>query len=144
MRTVLPGNGLTALRQEMDRMFDRVWGEDLPERVLSEWTPAIDFSETKHNFIMKMEIPGIDPNQIQISLQGQILSISGDRKKEEEEEDERFYRVERSYGAFTRSIRLPVPAEESRVNAVFKNGLLTIVIPKAQAGKGTIVPIKAA
>ncbi len=142
MRALLPGNGLTTLRKEMDRLFDRIW-EGEPERtMMGEWTPVLDFSETKDFFLTKMEVPGIDPKEIKISLQDHILTISGERKKEEEQKDERFYRIERSYGAFSRSIRLPMAVDEKKVSAVFKNGVLEISIPKAEAGKGIFVPIK--
>lgn len=144
MKSLLPANGLTIIRDEMDRLFDRMWDRDLPGRGIGEWTPVLDFSENKDFFIVTMEVPGLDPKDIKISLQDQILMISGERKKEEEEKDERFYRIERSYGAFTRSIRLPMPVEEHRVNAIFKNGVLTISIPKAEASKGIFVPIKTA
>lgn len=144
MRALLPGNGLTTLRNEMDRLFDRLWEGDIPERTLSEWTPLLDLSENKDAFIVKMEIPGMDPKEIKLSLQDQVLTVSGERKKEEEKKEERFYRIERSYGAFTRSIRLPVPVEEAKVNAVFTHGLLTITMPKSEMGKGVMVPIKAA
>ena len=142
MRVLPPGNGLTTLRNEMDRLFDRIWEGELPERGMGEWTPVLNFSETKESFLTKMEIPGIDPKDIKISLQGHVLTISGERKKEEEEKEERFYRIERSYGAFSRSIRLPMPVDEKKVNAVFKDGVLSISIPKAESGKGVFVPIK--
>lgn len=142
MKLLVPRNGMTALRNEMDRLFERIWEGELPERMLGDWNPRLDFSETQDAFHVKMEVPGIDPKGIKISLQDQVLTISGERKKEEEEKDERFYRVERSYGVFTRSIRLPIPADESKVNAIFKDGVLTIAIPKALASKGSFVPIR--
>ena len=144
MKALMPANGLTVLRDEMDRLFDRIWEGDLPRRGLGEWTPVLDFSETKEFFFVNMEVPGLDPKDIKISMQDHILTIYGERKKEEEEKDERFYRIERSYGTFTRSIRLPMPVEENKVNALFKNGVLTISIPKAEASKGIYVPIKTA
>lgn len=144
MKALMPGNGLTILKNEMDRLFDRMWEGEMPGRALGEWTPVLDFSETKEFFIVKMEVPGMDPKEIQVSLQDHILTISGQRKQEEEEKDERFYRIERSYGVFTRSIRLPMPVNEKTVNAVFKNGVLTIAIAKTAAGKGIFVPIKTA
>lgn len=144
MKALLPGNGLTVLRDEMDRLFDRMWEGDFPSRALGEWTPVLDFSETKEFFIVKMEVPGMDPKDIKISLQDHVLTMSGERKKVEEEKDERFYRLERSYGAFTRSIRLPMPVDEHKVNAIFKNGVLHISIPKAETTKGIYVPIKTA
>lgn len=144
MKAMVPANGLTVLKDEMDRLFDRMWERDLPGRALGEWTPVLDFSENKDLFLVTMEVPGLDVKDIKISLQDQILTISGERKKEEEEKDERFYRIERSYGTFTRSIRLPVPVEAHRVNAEFKNGVLMVSIPKAEASKGIFVPIKTA
>jgi len=143
MRALLPGNGLTTLRNEMDRLFDRLWEGDVPG-TMGEWTPVLDFSETKESFLMKMEVPGIDSKDIKVSLQDHVLTISGERKKEEEEKDERFYRLERSYGTFTRSIRLPMAVDEKKVNAIFKDGVLSISIPKVEAGKGVFVPIKTA
>ena len=144
MKALMPANGLTALRHEMDRFFDRMWEGELPERTMSEWTPPLDLSETKDAFVVKIEVPGIDPKEIKISLQDHVVTISGERTKEEEKKDERFYRMERSYGAFVRSIRLPVPVEEAKVNALFINGVLTITMPKSEATKGTVVPIRAA
>jgi HSP20 family protein len=79
-----------------------------------------------------------------VSLQDHVLTISGERKREEDETDERFYRMERSYGTFTRSIRLPIAVDEKKVNAVFKDGVLVVSVWKAEAGKGTFVPIKTA
>jgi HSP20 family protein len=142
MRLQLPGDGLTVFRKEMNCLFDRMWEGEMPRQALGEWTPILDLSETKDSFLVKMEVPGIDPKEIKISLQDHVLTISGERKKKEEEKDERFYRIERSYGAFTRSMRLPMPVDEKRVNAVFKNGMLTITVSKTEAGKGTIIPIK--
>lgn len=144
MKALMPGNGLTALRNEMDRLFDRIWEGEVPERTMGEWSPVLDFSETKENFLMKVEVPGIDPKDIKVSLQDHVLTISGERKREEEAKDERFYRMERSYGTFTRSIRLPMAVDEKKVNAVFKDGILVVSVPKAEAGKGMFVPIKIA
>jgi len=144
MRLLVPGNGLTTLRNEMDRLFDRIWEGEMPERAMGEWTPVLDFSETKDFYFVKVEIPGMDPKEIKISFQDHVLTISGERKKEEEKKEERFYRLERSYGMFTRSIRLPMPVDGTKVDALFKNGVLTVSIPKAEASKGVYVPIKTA
>ncbi len=142
MKTLLPGNGLSALRNEMDRLFEKAWVGEMPEPTMGGWDPPLDFSETNDMFLVKMEVPGMDPKEIQISLQDHVLTISGERKKEEKTKEERFYRIERSYGTFTRSIRLPMPVDEKKVNALFKNGVLTITVPKSESGKGLVVPIK--
>jgi len=135
---------MTTLRHEMDRLFDRFFEprwEDFPS--LGEWAPQLDVSETKDSLVVKTEVPGIDPKEIQISLQEQLLTIKGEKKQEKEEKDERYHRVERAYGAFTRALRLPVAVDAEKVTATFKNGLLTIKLPKTPAAKGTTIPIKA-
>ncbi len=93
--------------------------------------------------IVKAEVPGIDPKDIHISLQEQLLTIKGEKQEEREEKEQHFYRMERTYGAFTRSVRLPVTVDGSKVTATFKNGLLTVTLPKTTAAKGTTIPIKA-
>jgi HSP20 family protein len=92
--------------------------------------------------IVKAEVPGMDAKDIQLSLQGEMLTVRGEKKQEKEEKDERYHRVERSYGSFMRSIRLPVAVDASKVTATFKNGLLTVTLPKTPASKGTMIPIK--
>jgi HSP20 family protein len=132
------------LKSELDRWFDRLaefkWGE-LP--VLGDWAPSMDISETKDSLVVKVEVPGMDQKDIEISLQENLLTIKGEKRQEKEEKDERYHRVERSYGAFTRSVRLPVGVDGSKVAATFKNGLLTVTLPKTPAAKGTTIPIKA-
>jgi HSP20 family protein len=102
----------------------------------------LDVSETKDSVVVKAEVPGMEPKDIQISLQEQLLTIKGEKQMEKEEKEARYYRAERSYGTFTRSVRLPVAVDGSRVTATFKNGLLTITLPKTPAAKGTMIPIK--
>ena len=142
MKALLPREGLKVFRNEIDRLFDRMWEGETPESPLGEWTPTLDLSEKKDSFLVTMEVPGIDPKEIKIALENHVLTISGERKQAEEEKDERFYRLERSYGTFSRSIRFPMPVDEKMVNAVFKNGVLTITVPKTEMSKGTSIPIK--
>jgi HSP20 family protein len=145
MRALMPTNGITTLRKEMDRLFDRIWEGGLPEVTtpLGEWTPALDIGETNEAVIVKAEVPGIDPKEIKVSMVNQLLTISGEKKYEKEEKDEKFYRMERSTGFFARAITIPVPVDAGKVVATFKNGLLTITMPKTVAAKGMTIPIKA-
>lgn len=142
MRGLMTGMG--SLKHEMDRVFDRFlegkWDE-IP--ALGEWTPNMDISETKDSLVAKVEVPGMDPKDIHISLQENLLTIKGEKKQEKEEKDEHYHRVERAYGVFTRSVRLPVAADASKVTASFKNGLLTITLPKTPSARGTTIPVKA-
>jgi len=144
MKTLMPTGGLQSLRKEMDRLIDRFWDEDSPELpALGEWKPQMDVSETKDSLIVKLEVPGMDPKDIQISLQENLLTVKGEKRQEQEEKEEHYHRVERTYGMFTRSVRLPVTVDGSKVAASFKNGLLTVTLPKTPTSKGTTIPIKA-
>ncbi len=144
MQGLTPWTGMTALRKEMDRLFERFWETDFPEwPALGEWAPKLDVTDTKEALVVKAEIPGIEPGEIELTLQDQVLTIKGEKKQEKEEKEEQYYRMERVYGAFARTIRLPVPVDASRVTATFKNGLLTVKLPKGAAAKGTSIPIKA-
>jgi HSP20 family protein len=141
---LMPWTGFGNTKQEMDRLFDRLsstkW-DDFP--VLGEWSPSMDISETKESLVVKVEVPGMDQKDIRISLQENLLTITGEKRQEKEEKEERYHRIERSYGAFTRGVRLPVGVDGSKVAATFKNGLLTVTLPKTPAAKGTTIPIKA-
>ena len=139
MRTLLPENGVTTFRKEMDRLFDRFWEGNETQ---GTWEPKLDVSETKEAFYIKAEIPGIDPKDIQVNLENGILVLRGEKKQEVERKEERYYRSERMYGTFVRSLRLPTPVDGIKVNASFKNGLLTILLPKAAEAMGQSIPIK--
>ena len=142
-RGLMPWTGMAGLKSELDRWFDRLAelkSDEFP--ALGEWAPSMDISETKDSLVVKIEAPGMDQKDIEISLQESLLTIKGEKKQEKEEKDERYHRVERSYGAFVRSVRLPVAVDSGKVSATFKNGLLTVTLPKTPAAKGTPIPIK--
>jgi HSP20 family protein len=107
------------------------------------WAPFLDVSETKDAMVVKAEMPGVDPKDIEIALTGDLLTLKGEKTKEAEEKDEHYHRMERTYGAFVRSVRLPMAVDGSKVTATFKNGLLVVTLPKTPAGKGTLIPVKA-
>jgi HSP20 family protein len=144
MKALAPWTGFEGLRKEMERFFDRVGDWEFPElRPGGEWSPKVDFSETKDAYVVKAEIPGIDAKDIEVALDAQALSIKGEKKQEKEHKDEQFYRTERSHGVFVRTIRLPGTVDGGKVTASFKNGLLTVTLPKAPGAKGAVIPIKA-
>ncbi len=143
MRSLMPWTGMVNLKQEMDRLFERLGEPKWPDVLgMGEWSPSLDLSETKDALVVKLEVPGLDPKDIQLELQESLLTVKGEKKQEKEEKDERYHRVERSYGAFARSVRLPVAVDGSKVTATFKNGLLTVTLPKTPAAKGSSIPIK--
>ena len=144
MRVLAPWTGFGSLRKEMDRLFERFGDWDLPEmRTLGDWTPSLDVSDTKDAFMVKVEVPGLDSKDISVSLEGQMLTIKGEKEHEKEEKDEQFYRAERAYGAFARTIRLPAAVDGGKVIAGYKNGVLTVTMPKAPGAKGNMIPVKA-
>jgi HSP20 family protein len=128
----------------MDRLFDRflepAWSE-MP--TLGDWSPTVDVSEDKDAVTVKAELPGVEQKDIAVSLQDGMLSIKGEKRAEKEEKDKRYHRVERSYGAFYRSIQLPSTVDTGKVSATFKDGVVTITLPKAPEAKGTTIPVKA-
>ena len=110
-----------------------------------DWAPKLDVSETKDAMVVTVDMPGVDPKEIAIALTGDLLTLKGEKAKEAEERDkeERFHRVERTYGAFLRSVRLPMAVDGSKVTATYKNGVLVVTLPKTPASKGTTIPVKA-
>jgi HSP20 family protein len=144
MKALTPWTNLATMKKEMDRLLERFWEGDFPQlSTFGDWRPALDVAETKDSVIVKAEVPGMDAKDIQLSLQGEMLTVRGEKKQEKEEKDEHYYHAERSYGAFARAVRLPVAVDGSKVTASFKNGLLTVTLPKAPAAKGNTIPIKA-
>jgi HSP20 family protein len=138
-----PLGDLSTLRREMDRLFERFFGEEFPSPELprAEWTPRLDMSETKDDIVVKADIPGLEPKDLDVSLMGDTLTIKGEKKEEKEEKDEHRHVVERRYGAFSRMVRLPAPVAADKIKASFKNGVLTITLPKTEEAKQKAIPI---
>jgi HSP20 family protein len=139
-----PFRELERMRREMDRLWDSFF-EERPRRKaeeIGEWRPSLDVSETKNDLVVKAEIPGIDPKDIDISLTNDLLIIKGEKKQEKEEKEENYHLIERSYGAFTRSIRLPKEVQSDKIIASYKNGILKVTLPKSEEAKKREVKIK--
>lgn len=128
--------------------MDRLWNAFFEERPgrkieeLGEWGPSLDLSETKNDFIVKAEIPGIDPKDIDISLSNDVLTIKGEKKQEKEEKEENYHLIERSYGSFTRSIRLSREVQSDKIKASYKDGILKVLLPKSEEAKKKEIKIK--
>jgi len=137
-----PWREMDVLRREMDRIWDRFSGEKPAEWPGSEWTPSLDVSESQDKIVVKAEAPGIDPKELDISLSSGVLTLKGEKKKEREEQGENFHLVERSYGAFSRSVRLPAEVQEDKIKASYKDGILTITLPKTERAKERAIKIE--
>jgi HSP20 family protein len=132
------------IRREMDRLWD-FFLEVRPMRKAEEsgeWLPSLDVSETKNDVVIKAELPGMDPKDIDISLSNGFLTIKGEKKQEKEEKDENYHLIERSYGSFTRSVRLPREVQSDKITASFKNGVLRVTFPKSEEAKKKEIKIK--
>jgi HSP20 family protein len=132
------------MRREMDRLWDSFFegGPVRRAREEGEWLPSLDVSETKSDLVVKAELPGIDPKDIDISVNEGVLTIKGEKRQEKEEKEEGYHLVERSYGSFTRSIRLPREIQNEKINASYKNGILKITLPKSEEAKKKEIKIK--
>lgn len=130
-----PFRDLEQMRREMDRLWDSFF-ERRPSRGegVSEWLPMLDILESKGEYIIKVELPGIDPKEIEISLTNDLLTIKGEKKQEKGEEEAIIF-SERTFGPFNRTVRLSRPVQSDKINASFKNGLLTITLPKTEEAK---------
>jgi HSP20 family protein len=120
-------------------LFDR---EDDSEYDNAVWMPLTDISEDKDNFVLKLDLPGVSKNDLKISYSDGQLSISGERKQEKETKDSKYHRVERAYGKYYRSFTLPSKIQEDKIDAEFKDGQLTITVPKAEEVKPKEISIK--
>jgi len=127
---------LTDLRDEIDRLFEAPMAEwERSSQLLSGWTPALDLFEDKDNVIVRVEVPGMKKEDIEVSLHEGNLSISGERKYEEKKEEAEVYRAERFFGRFQRTVSLPSVVESGKVKAQYQDGILTITLPKAEEAK---------
>ena len=125
---------LTNMRAEMDRVFESTIGSFTRSPApLSRWNPAVNVYQDKDQFTVVVELPGLKKEEIEISLHDDTLTISGERKREESSEQE--FLTERSYGKFQRSLTLPSAVDAEAVKANYKNGLLQVVLPKAEQTK---------
>jgi HSP20 family protein len=126
----------------MDRLFERFFGEPLQtERPTGMWTPQTDVTETKDSVSIKAELPGLEAKDVEVSVSGDMLIIKGEKKQEKEEKDEHRHLVERTHGAFSRMVRLPAPVAADKIKATFKNGVLTVTLPKTEEAKPKAIPV---
>src|ERR1043166_9429262 len=127
---------LTDLRDEIDRLFQAPLTElARTSQLLSGWTPALDMYEDKDNVYVRAELPGMRKDEIDLSLHDGSLSISGERKHEGQFKDVEVYRSERFFGRFQRTVTLPTPVAAANVKAQYKDGILTVTLPKAEEAK---------
>jgi len=130
-----PFRGTTTLQDQMNRFFNEAFEHTSEEANLTAWAPAVDIYETEHELVVKADIPEIKPEQLDIRVENNILTICGERKFEEKVSENNYLRVERSYGSFSRSFSLSNTVNPEAIKADYKNGVLTLSIPKREEAK---------
>jgi HSP20 family protein len=132
-----------SLQSEVNRLFDTFFGGRPANAGLRRWVPAMDLVETEDHLVLRADLPGVDPEDVNIELKDGVLTVSGERKAEHEEQTDSFYRVERAFGTFSRSMSLPERVDADRITATFENGVLEVRIPKPEERKPHRVEIGA-
>lgn len=143
----MPGS-LVEFRSPIDRLFDDLVTNSLRAMVSAngertgEWAPALDISETEQEVRVRAEVPGVDPEKLEITISDGVLSISGSKDETHEEEGENFHRVERRYGSFMRRVALPCEVDEEKIDAEVKKGVLHVRLPKSAAATPRKITVK--
>jgi HSP20 family protein len=139
------------LLREMEEMSDRLgkffgpWTrpyEVTESFKVADWTPAADIQETEKEYLLKLEIPEVKKEDVKVTLQDNELTVTGERKLEKEEKDKKFHRIERAYGTFVRTFNVPTDADETKINAEFKDGLLLLKLPKLDKPRPKTIEVK--
>ncbi len=134
---------LSSLRDELDRLFESPLAEWTgTSQLLGGWTPALDVHEDKDTYVVSAELPGLKREDIDVSLQDGALVISGERKSEKVEKGVEVHRQERFYGKFQRALTLPEPVAADKVKADYKDGVLTVTLPKSEEAKPKKIDVR--
>jgi HSP20 family protein len=137
-----PSAGLTSLRRDLDHLFEDFfergpfWGGD------RGWEPAVEVADTKDAVVIKAQVPGMSKDNIQVNVTDGTLTLKGEMKEEEKKEEKNYFRREFRYGAFMRTIPLPVAVQADKTTAQLKDGVLEVTIPKAEQAKVKEIPIQ--
>ena len=125
---------------DLEERVNRVFRDLLPRRLQDEgfaggWEPAVDVFETEKGFVMKAELPEVEEKDVHVSMEGNILTITGERKQEEEIKDDHYHRTERHFGSFCRSFALPDSVDREHIRATFRGGVMKLELPKKDRGR---------
>jgi HSP20 family protein len=130
-----PFRGATTLQEQINRVFGDLVGRTSEESNLTPWAPAVDIYETEHELVVKADLPDVNPQELDIRVENNILTIRGERRFENKVSEENYLRVERAYGAFSRSFSLANSVKSDAIRADYQNGVLTLSIPKREEAK---------
>ena len=130
-----PFRGLSTLQDQFNRLFNESFRNHPEESALTTWAPAVDIYETPNDLVVKADLPDVNEKDIDVRVENNLLTIRGERKFEKSVSEENFLRVERTYGSFSRSFSLPNTVNAEAIGAEYKNGVLTVTLPKREESK---------
>ena len=130
-----PVRSLSTLQEQMNRLFDTTFPGQADHSALASWVPAVDIYETENELVLKADLPEVTENGLDIRIENNLLTIRGERKFEQKVNENNYLRIERSYGAFTRSFGLPNTVNTEAIKAEYNNGVLTVQLPKRAESK---------
>ena len=130
-----PFRGLSTLQDEVNRLFDSTFKANSGSSTLTAWAPAVDIYETEDAVVVKADLPDLNEKDIDVRVENNMLTIRGERKFDQTVKEDNFLRVERSYGAFSRSFSLPNTVDTEKIQASYKNGVLKVELPKRAESK---------
>ena len=146
MRTTItqfhPFRGVSTLQDQINRLFNETFDRSSEEANLTPWAPAVDIFETEHELVVKADLPDIKPEELDIRVENNVLSIRGERQFEKNVNENNYLRVERSYGAFSRSFSLASTVNAEAIQADYNNGVLTLSIPKREEAKPKQIKVR--
>jgi HSP20 family protein len=139
-----PFREMGTLQGRMNRLYDEVWGRDRreDESVTGNWMPSVDVKETKDALQISTELAGIDPKDVEVTVENGILTLKGSRNFEKAVDGESYHRVERAYGSFERSFTLPTNVDPEKIQGTYKHGVLQLSLPKREEAKPKSIAIK--
>ena len=140
-----PFREMRSLQDEVNRLFTSSFsrGSNESDLMRGAWSPQVDIFENKNEIVLEAELAGMNPEDVEISIENNVLTIHGERRFEKNDESDNFHRVERSYGSFTRSFTLPPTVQSENANAEFENGVLRLTLAKREEAKPRRIEIKA-
>jgi HSP20 family protein len=130
-----PFRGAATLQEQVNRLFGNVLERSVEESNLTSWAPAVDIYETERELVVKADLPEVDPKELDIRVENNLLTIRGERKFEKKVNEDNYLRVERAYGSFSRSFSLANTVNSEAIQAEYQNGVLTLTLPKREEAK---------
>jgi HSP20 family protein len=139
-----PFQDLLSIQDQMNRAFDRVFGRPGEHGAPTPaWAPPLDVADHKHAYVVTVEVPGVSPYDIDVTLEGRMLTIQGERRQPQDSADRQYHRIERRYGSFRRSVLLPGKVQADGIEASAADGVLRVVVPKAEEAKPRTITVRA-